>query len=179
MEYRYGEDNFKGLDNKVYLMQDKEITVTYITKEWDKEEIVVYEYVLSNVLTELEIDLQPDSTVYVDNVLIKNSDFDDTTIRLGSFIKIVEKNVEEIVETVAIPYSTTEKPDSSILVGERKTEQAGVEGEKQTTYNVTYSNGVEISREVASEVVIKEPVDEIILVGTKEPEPEPETEPAE
>src|SRR5690606_1979841 len=44
----------------------------------------------------------------------------------------------------------------------------GVEGIKTLTYEVTYTDGVETDRKLVSEIVTKEPVSEVIAVGTKE-----------
>jgi uncharacterized protein YabE (DUF348 family) len=43
---------------------------------------------------------------------------------------------------------------------------AGVEGEKEVTYQVTYVDGKEESRKAVSEKVIKEPVDRVVTQGT-------------
>ena len=61
--------------------------------------------------------------------------------------------------------------------GEEEVVQEGQDGYTEVTYEVTYEDGVEVSREEISRKVI-EPVDEIINVGAyEEPEPEPEPDP--
>jgi hypothetical protein len=53
-----------------------------------------------------------------------------------------------------------------------------VPGEKTLTYEVRYTNGVETDRELVKEELTKEPVTEVIAIGTRrEPEPEPECDP--
>ncbi|WP_289891576.1 G5 domain-containing protein [Virgibacillus pantothenticus] len=66
-----------------------------------------------------------------------------------------------------IPYETKEKKDPALNKGEKVVEQEGVAGEKTVTYKVTYVGGIERSREVISEEVTVDPVEEITRVGTK------------
>ncbi|MGG4179292.1 G5 domain-containing protein [Virgibacillus pantothenticus] len=83
--------------------------------------------------------------------------------RVGT--KVTE--VKEEQKTEEIPYETKEKEDPTLDKGEKVVKQEGVAGEKTITYNVTYVNGEEVDREIASEEITVEPVDEIILIGTK------------
>lgn len=73
----------------------------------------------------------------------------------------------QVSETVAVDYDTVKKETEELYVGETKVAQEGEEGEKVLAYSVTYINGEESDRELISSEVTKEPVDEIILVGTK------------
>lgn len=49
----------------------------------------------------------------------------------------------------------------------KKVEVEGVNGKKQVTQRITVKDGVEVSREVADQVVISPAVDEVIRIGTK------------
>ena len=51
--------------------------------------------------------------------------------------------------------------------GITKTTQEGVDGEKEVKYLVTYEDDEEVSREAVSETIIKEAVNEVMVVGTK------------
>lgn len=84
-------------------------------------------------------------------------------------MKIVVKRVteEEVTEKESIDYGTEYESSNSMYTGETKVKQNGVKGEKEILYRVTYVDGVEESREKIEEHVIKEPVSEIILKGTK------------
>lgn len=55
----------------------------------------------------------------------------------------------------------------------RRITTAGVDGTKVTTYRVTYIDGVEVSREVVSEVIAAPPVNEVTSTGTRQPPPPP------
>lgn len=74
---------------------------------------------------------------------------------------------KNLTYTTNIQYKTTTIDDSSMLAGTKKVKTAGVNGVRTTVYKVTYKNGKEISREVVSNTITKQPVDAVILVGTK------------
>ena len=86
---------------------------------------------------------------------------EDTTISIIRVEKL-EKEVEE-----SIDYHTEEKKDSSLEKGKTKVLQEGKEGLANRTYEITKENGEEVSRKVIKEEIIKEPVNQIIAVGTK------------
>lgn len=88
---------------------------------------------------------------------------------IESGMEIVLQRVEMKEETVteSIDYETETQESSSLQSGETETKQAGVNGEKEITYRVTYVDGVEESREVLQENITKEAVKEIIVKGTK------------
>jgi hypothetical protein len=78
-----------------------------------------------------------------------------------------------ITETELIPYDTVENNDSSLAKGVRTVTTEGIDGERTIRYNVTYTNGVETSRVQVSNNVTKNPVDKVIVVGTKSEELKP------
>ena len=73
---------------------------------------------------------------------------------------------EKKVETIAFEKETRENP--KLEKGQTKIVQKGVNGEKEITYKVYFENGKEVKREKISEKVTKEPVKEIVEVGTLE-----------
>lgn len=82
-------------------------------------------------------------------------------------------DIIENVEVKTIEYATKYREDDSYLIGYTETVVDGEEGEIETTKRLIYVDGELVSTAVIDED-ITEPVDEIILVGTKEEEPEPE-----
>ncbi|TSB47501.1 G5 domain-containing protein [Alkalicoccobacillus porphyridii] len=76
-----------------------------------------------------------------------------------------DRKMEEV--KTDIPYQTVTKEDPTLEQGKKVIEQQGLAGEKVMTYVVTYKNGEEVHRELKSEKVTREPVDQIIIVGTK------------
>lgn len=84
---------------------------------------------------------------------------------------------EETVKEDIVPYSTIRNDTDSLPLGTEQVVQEGVDGYTNVTYEVTYEDDVEVSREEKSRDVVA-PIDEIIEVGTyEEPDPEPDPEP--
>lgn len=114
---------------------------------------------VSNVLEELGITLGKDDRVTPA-----------VTEAVTDGMKIVVNRVtfDTVVETETIEYETVYEDDSSMAKGQEKVSQDGENGEKQVTYQVTYVDGAEESREPAEENVTKEPVNQVVRVGTQE-----------
>lgn len=85
---------------------------------------------------------------------------------LASYTQIVEKIVTEEVE---IPYETVTKDVSN---GSSSTQnrvvQNGENGLKIVTYKIKYQNGAEIEKTEISSEILKEPVEKIVEVRTKQ-----------
>ena len=85
---------------------------------------------------------------------------------LASYTQIVEKIVTEEVE---IPYETVTKDVSN---GSSSTQnrvvQKGENGLKVVTYKIKYQNGAEIEKTEISSEILKEPVEKIVEVRTKQ-----------
>ena len=79
------------------------------------------------------------------------------------------------VEDEAIDFSTIEREDSSMLEGKTDTVRSGKAGVRDVTYQQTFRNGELVTSKVVRQEVLREPVDAIVAVGTKEPAPEPVT----
>ena len=71
--------------------------------------------------------------------------------------------------TEEISFSTETQSSSSLAAGTTQVKQSGSNGSKEVTYKVTYVDGKEESREAVNETVTKDPVNEIIVQGTKQP----------
>lgn len=145
--------------------------------------VVTTKNVVSEILKENEIETYDDETITPD----LNSELtDNNTITISTEEKAETKTAESyiseddilasytsIVEKIVtveeeIPFETITKDVSndSENTQERVT-QEGENGIKEVTYKIQYQNGEEISKEVVSENVTKEPVDKIVEVRTK------------
>lgn len=80
---------------------------------------------------------------------------------------------EEIEESTAIPFERTTVDDPNVDVGQAPITTVGADGTKVTTYRVTYVDGIEVSRDVVSEAVTVQPVNEVTSNGTRQPPPPP------
>lgn len=90
-----------------------------------------------------------------------------TALENGMQITLDRITNDQVIETVSIDYETEKVKTDDLYVGETEVKQKGENGEKRLTYSVTYLNGEESERELVSEEVTKEPVNKIVLVGTK------------
>ena len=93
----------------------------------------------------------PKSTIITENITI-------------DIIRVIFK--EETI-TKKIPFKKIEKTDETLNFLKKITEQKGVNGVKEIIYKVAYHNNKEVNRTVSQENITKEPVDEIIVQGTK------------
>lgn len=66
-----------------------------------------------------------------------------------------------------VAYETVKENSDSVELGETKVKTEGVNGTKQITKRCKYIDGVKVSEEVTDEKITKEPVDEVILIGSK------------
>lgn len=85
--------------------------------------------------------------------------------RQVNFVRV--KVMRTKVTTKNIPYETIEKNSSSLAKGTKKTTQEGSYGKKEVTELETYIDGKLSYTTVVSEKTVKQPVDKIVLIGTK------------
>lgn len=80
------------------------------------------------------------------------------------FSIVVEKH---IVEDMDKPFNTVEKEDSSIYSGQTKVQTEGVVGTQRVTEKIKYVNGEAQPAVITNVTTIKEPIDKVVLKGTK------------
>ena len=85
--------------------------------------------------------------------------------------KIIHRGVKGSVtekENVELPYTTKIVEDDSLPLGEQKVVQAGSKGNKEITRTWVTQRKLKVGDPTTSEKVTKEPVEEIIHIGTRE-----------
>lgn len=91
--------------------------------------------------------------------------------------KVIKEPVDEVIhigvlgskeekETVDTPYDTRYEDDNTMLEGTRKIKQSGVTGSKELTKVWKTIKGEKRGNPTVTEKVLREPVDEVIKVGT-------------
>ena len=115
---------------------------------------------------------------HVNDILALNPGLDISNLKPGQEIELsAEKKLLSVVTRERssyqeeIPFGTEEKEDKTIPVGESRTVQEGRNGKKEIQVNIVRENGNEVSREILGENVVEQPVNKIIVKGTKKPEP--------
>lgn len=158
-----GENDVTDQDPDAYLTDGMTINVdrfyeVTVILDGETSEYLSDSTTVSDLLIEQEVDLGDDYEI---------DPAEDTPLTDGMEIVIKRTIVEQVVEEEEVEYETTYENSSSLDSGKTSVKQEGVNGTKDVTYEVTYVNGEEVSREEISEEVTVEPVDEIILKGTK------------
>lgn len=90
----------------------------------------------------------------------------ETAINDGLQVDVVRVEAKTFVETEEIGFTTVVKKDDNLTQSTKKVVQEGQKGQKTITTKVIYENGKEVSKKVVSEVVDKEPVQQVVLQGT-------------
>ncbi|QIX88956.1 G5 domain-containing protein [Gemella haemolysans] len=83
---------------------------------------------------------------------------------------VVTEVEKEFTETQPIPFETVKQDDATLDKGVEKEKTAGVEGVKTITYKAKFKDNKEVAntRTKVKEEVTKQPVNKVVLVGTKE-----------
>jgi resuscitation-promoting factor RpfB len=85
----------------------------------------------------------------------------------GLAVSVTRIEVKTGTEQQQIPFATERRQDASLPAGTRKVAQSGVPGVKDVRLEDTYTNGALTNRAVLGEKVLRTPVAQITLVGTK------------
>lgn len=88
----------------------------------------------------------------------------------GMEITVKRVTKKQITETAYIPYDTEAKYSDKLKSGKSEVTRDGENGTKQITYEITYVDGKEESREIVSEEIVKAAVSQIVTYGTKKAE---------
>ncbi|MGC4867558.1 G5 domain-containing protein [Micromonospora sp. DT53] len=78
--------------------------------------------------------------------------------------------VTTVTEQVTVRYSERTVKDSSLTEGKRVVRTKGVNGARTLTYEVTTTDGVRTAKKLVKSVVTKQPVAQVVAVGTKKPQ---------
>lgn len=89
----------------------------------------------------------------------------DSVVNKGTEIKITQVAEDLITVRESIPYRTISTPNSSLARGTTKIKTEGKAGTKELYYKVVYHNGEEVSRELAGEKIVNEPVNQVSEYG--------------
>ena len=112
-----------------------------------------------------------DALAYLDIKLDKNDVINvDTKTAVSENMSIIISSVtyKEITKTEEVAYNTVYQNTDDLYKGESSVETQGVNGERTIVIKEKYINGkLDSSKEIKNEIT-KQPVDEVILNGTKE-----------
>lgn len=142
-------------DMNIYVYNAKTVKLTTYGTEMS---IKAPEGTVENALGILGYDVTDDDILSVDR---------NAQVEEGMQITLKKVTYVDELSTEKIPYDTVEKDSDDILTGETEVAQNGADGEKEVTKRCKYIDRKYDSTSVISEKVTKEPVDKIVLNGTK------------
>lgn len=158
----YVEDKFtvvpdlsEGFGNKIILNRAPDYTVID-----GKKEILLrsWQQTVGGLLTEGGIELGDDDKINFSK---------DTELFFDINIKIIRVAITQLKHNEEIGFKSIKKDDPTMDKGKTKVETAGEKGVKVLVYRIQREDGVEVSRTLIETEITKEPVDEVVLVGTK------------
>lgn len=142
-------------DMKIVISSPK----SYHIKDGDKTLIAEASgYTVADVLDNLDIKLNK-----LDRVSISL----DEIAKEGMEIKIDRVVVENLENKIEIPFETESRENKDMFEGEKKVITKGEVGQKIESLKNTYVNGVLETTEVLKSEITKDPVKEVVEVGTK------------
>lgn len=138
------------------IQEGKEAVKTHIVEEGESFWMIAHNNDLSvDELQKLNADTVPEKLQIGQEIVLTKQE------PLVSVVVTKEITVEE-----TIAHSTEYKDTSSLLKGESKVVTQGSDGKKTVTYEVKEANGSTLEKNVVKEVVISEPVTEVVNRGT-------------
>lgn len=124
----------------------------------EEQEIKTYGDSLKNIVAKAGIELDDNDLITPSKNTFVNKDLD---------VEIVKVEIKEKKETEKIDFKTVNKEDPKVSFLKKYTETEGEKGEKEIIYEVSYHNGEEVDRKKVDEVITKEPIDKVVVQGTR------------
>jgi G5 domain/Lytic transglycolase len=90
-----------------------------------------------------------------------------TVLRTGMRFRIIRIRQAEETRTETVPYRTLIQYSKDLDLGQTQVLSPGASGSAIRKYWVTYRNGREADRVMLSERILSEPIDQVVLTGTK------------
>lgn len=160
----YVVDNIVSANNLVKQINSKESTKEFYTASADETAKQIAEF--NNISVDELKKLNPDVSIKSDKATFAEGQ-QLAVAKYNSFLPVQVMRTETYKEQVE--YETVSKKSADYMKGTVRTIKAGVNGENEVTAKVSYVNGEEVSREVLSTKVLKEPVNREVVEGTAAP----------
>lgn len=119
----------------------------------EEKDYLVKQDTVSNVLNELNIELDKNDTLNKDK---------EEVVQQNDLIKITRVETKTKTQIETLEYSTVTKGSGSWT---KTIEQEGKNGKVKRTYLLTYANGKETNKKLIKEEIIEKPVDKVIRYG--------------
>lgn len=160
------------------VLKNKDLVSPSLDKEIDKDMKIVISSPKSYHIKDGDKTLIAEASGYtvadvLDNLDIKLNKLDRVSLPLdeiakeGMEIKIDRVVVENLENKIEIPFETESRENKDMFEGEKKVITKGEVGQKTESLKNTYVNGVLETTEVLKSEITKDPVKEVVEVGTK------------
>ncbi len=90
----------------------------------------------------------------------------DAAIADGMTVRLVRVTKKNVTDKVSVGYKIEERTTSSLVKGKTRIAQNGKNGVQTDTYEVTFHDGVEVSKTLVSSEITKKPINKIVEKGT-------------
>ncbi len=141
--------------NEIYI---KRAVPVYITADGSKTEVMTYRDTVGELIKDGSIKLGT-----LDR--LEGAALEDK-VNENMSINVVRVNESVVSEEEEIPYDVQRQANKSLDKGTERVVQHGQEGVLEKKYKVVTENGTEVSRELLSEAIIKNPVAMVMEYGT-------------
>ena len=141
--------------NEIYI---KRAVPVYITADGTQTEVMTYRDTVAEMLKNSPV--KPDVLDRLERATLLDK------ISRDMSIKIVRVSENVLSEKEVIPFAVHKKANSRLDSGTERIVQAGQDGIREKQYKVVAEDGMEVSRQLLSESVIKTPVNMIAEFGT-------------
>ena len=166
------------LEKEGIVLKNKDLVSPSLDKEIDKDMKIVISSPKSYHIKDGKKTIIAEASGYtvadvLDNLDIKLNKLDrvsfplDEIAKEGMEIKIDRVVVENLENKIEIPFETESRENKDMFEGEKKVITKGEVGQKTESLKNTYVNGVLETTEVLKSEITKDPVKEVVEVGTK------------
>lgn len=141
--------------NEIYI---KRAVPVYVTADGKQTEILTYKDTVAEMLEDSPIKI--DALDRLEGAALQDG------IKKDMSIRIVRVSENVVSEEEAIPFTVHKKANSRLDKGIEKIVQPGEEGIREKKYKVVTENGIEVSRQLLTEAILKNPINMIMEYGT-------------
>lgn len=151
----FSQDSNLEQNMEIIIQDGVKISLIYGGEE---KKYIVPDKTVNEALKYLNIELSQNDIINVDLT---------SKVKDNPYIKINKITYRESKKNENIPFKTIKKDSSLLDNSKQQVQTAGKNGIKEVIYNEKLIDGEVVSSEVISSKVIAEPIDEIILIGTR------------
>ncbi|MCL2617004.1 MAG: 3D domain-containing protein [Defluviitaleaceae bacterium] len=89
----------------------------------------------------------------------------------GEVLEFFRPTSHTFTSSIPIPYEVTHNYDPTLTFGEERVVQEGEPGEAELVSEIIMLAGMRIDSRLLSEIVLSEPIDQVVAIGTRQPTP--------